>query len=61
MAFDLREKPAFQMESCAIIFSEHVVEHLEYDDAIRFFQESFRLLEPDGIFSAEVFRMLKPI
>src|SRR5262249_49160648 len=55
ITLDLREPLPFSDESFALVYSEHFVEHLEYPtEAEQFFAESFRLLEPGGVFSVGV-------
>jgi predicted SAM-dependent methyltransferase len=52
---DLREPLPFSDASFALVYSEHFVEHLEYPtEAQQFFAESFRVLEPGGVFSVGV-------
>jgi len=40
--------------SCAAIYSSHVIEHLPYEDALKGFAESYRLLEDGGRFRVVV-------
>ena len=52
---DARRKLPFHSSSAAIIYSEHFFEHLEYpEEAMRFLSESYRVLEPGGLFSVGV-------
>ena len=55
LALDLREALPFSDGSCAIIYSEHFLEHLSYpDDAGEFLAECLRVLKPGGVFSVGV-------
>jgi predicted SAM-dependent methyltransferase len=52
---DARRKLPFRTNSAAVIYSEHFFEHLEYpEEAMLFLHESFRVLEPGGLFSVGV-------
>jgi|SRR5689334_3818524 len=52
---DARRKLPFRTSSAAVIYSEHFFEHLEYpEEATLFLSESFRVLEPGGLFSVGV-------
>jgi predicted SAM-dependent methyltransferase len=52
---DMREPLPFVDNSCAIIYSEHFLEHLDYpESAVSFLQECFRVLEVGGIFNCVV-------
>ncbi len=52
---DARRKLPFRDNSVCIIYSEHFFEHLEYpEEAMAFLSESFRVLEPGGLFSVGV-------
>lgn len=48
LQLDLREDFPFPSESVSTIYSEHFLEHLEYPEAVRFLQESWRVLVPGG-------------
>ena len=51
LRLDLREPMPFPENSCAMVHSEHFLEHLSYPhDAMRFLTECFRVLHPGGIF-----------
>jgi predicted SAM-dependent methyltransferase len=55
LTLDIREPIPLSSGSCQFIYSEHFFEHLGYpDEAKHFLAESFRLLEPGGIFSVGV-------
>jgi predicted SAM-dependent methyltransferase len=55
LQLDMREQIPLPNGSVQIIYSENFFEHLNYpEDAKRFLSESFRVLEPDGIFSVGV-------
>ncbi len=55
LGLDLREPLPFRTDSCSMIYSEHFLEHLIYpDDALCFLNECFRVLQPEGVFSAGV-------
>jgi predicted SAM-dependent methyltransferase len=55
LRLDLREELPFPADSCALVYSEHFFEHLDYpEDAISFLRESWRILKPGGIFSVGV-------
>jgi predicted SAM-dependent methyltransferase len=47
--WDLRRGLPFADESCALIFSEHVIEHLAREDAEALLNECHRVLEPGGV------------
>lgn len=49
LLLDLREPLPFDAESVSHIFSEHVIEHVEYDDGLRLLRECRRVLRPDGV------------
>ncbi len=47
---DLRKKLPFKNGSCAEVYSEHFLEHLEYpDEANLFLSEIYRVLKPKGL------------
>jgi SAM-dependent methyltransferase len=46
---DLRRPLPFADGSARLIYSEHVLEHLQMEDALRLLQECKRVLAPDGI------------
>lgn len=46
---DIRKPLPFASNSAAFIFAEHVVEHIDYYEAISFFKECFRVLIPGGV------------
>jgi predicted SAM-dependent methyltransferase len=51
LSLDVRERIPLPDGSAMIIYSEHFFEHLDYpDEAKHFSRESFRLLEPNGLF-----------
>ena len=55
LALDLRRPLPFETESCSLIYSEHLLEHLEYPgETLQFLKECFRVLEPEGVFSVGV-------
>lgn len=55
LTLDLRKKVPFLDNSCAIIYSEHFLEHLDYpNEAVSFLKECLRVLKPGGIFSVGV-------
>jgi SAM-dependent methyltransferase len=47
---DAREVLPFKTETLDAIFSEHFIEHLEYQDAINWVAECYRCLKPGGVF-----------
>jgi len=50
LRLDLREPMPFQANACAIVHSEHFLEHLAYPhQAMHFLAECFRVLRPGGI------------
>lgn len=55
LTLDLRKELPFVENSCAIIYNEHFLEHLDYPTQVTFFlKECFRILKPSGIFSVGV-------
>jgi predicted SAM-dependent methyltransferase len=52
--FDLRRSIPLPDGCCALAYSEHFLEHLEYPDALHFISECYRLLQPGGQFSVGV-------
>lgn len=48
VVWDVRRGLPFADESCAVIFSEHVIEHLSKEDALKLLSECHRVLEPGG-------------
>jgi predicted SAM-dependent methyltransferase len=55
LTLDLREALPFEDNSCALVYSEHFLEHLEYPEtALRLLIECHRVLAPGGLFSAGV-------
>jgi predicted SAM-dependent methyltransferase len=48
IVWDLRRSLPFPNESCAVIFSEHVIEHLSKDDGENLLRECYRVLQPGG-------------
>jgi predicted SAM-dependent methyltransferase len=48
LRWDLRDPLPCADGSATLIYSEHVLEHLEYEDARRVLKELYRLLAPDG-------------
>jgi predicted SAM-dependent methyltransferase len=49
LQWDLRQKLPFADGSAELIYSEHVIEHLFEEDALRLFYECYRVLEPGGM------------
>lgn len=49
VVWDLRRALPFRDESCSLIFSEHVIEHLSREDAERLLRECHRILQRGGI------------
>jgi len=55
LTLDIREPLPFESGSCALTYSEHFLEHLDYpDEALPFFRECYRVLQPGGKFSVGV-------
>ncbi len=52
--WNLKKLLPFQNDSVDYIYSEHFVEHLEYEDALKFFKESIRILGKGGIIRISV-------
>ena len=46
---DLRCPLPFDDNSCSHIYSEHLIEHLDYEDAMALLRECRRVLRPDGV------------
>lgn len=49
VVWDLRRALPFADESCAAVFSEHVIEHLSQEDAERLLRECHRILQTGGV------------
>lgn len=49
VVWDLSHGLPFPDESCALIFSEHVIEHLSREDAENFVRECYRVLQKGGV------------
>lgn len=47
---DITRTLRFPDVSVDMIFTEHVIEHLSFEDAIHFFKEAKRILKPGGVF-----------
>jgi predicted SAM-dependent methyltransferase len=55
LTLDMREPFPFESGSCALTYSEHFLEHLDYpDEALPFLRECYRVLQPGGTFSVGV-------
>ncbi len=55
LRLDIREPLPFRDGSCAMIYSEHFLEHIGYPDPVgAFLRECRRVLEPGGVFSVVV-------
>jgi predicted SAM-dependent methyltransferase len=46
---DIRKRLKFEDESATAILAEHVIEHVPFLQALGFFQECLRVLEPGGV------------
>jgi SAM-dependent methyltransferase len=51
---DISRTLPFGDGSASYMFAEHVVEHIDYYQAINFFKEAFRVLEPGGVLRVTV-------
>jgi predicted SAM-dependent methyltransferase len=51
---DITKPLPFPTESATHIFIEHCVEHVSYHEAVRFFNEAFRVLRPGGVLRVTV-------
>jgi len=49
VVWDLTTGLPFPDSSCSAIFSEHVIEHVTKEDAIKLIRECYRVLENDGV------------
>jgi len=47
---NIKEPLIFPNESVDVIFTEHVIEHVQFLDAVTFMQESNRILKKGGVF-----------
>lgn len=47
---DIKQPLKFADEIVEVIFTEHVIEHIGFLDAVRFMQESIRILKKGGVF-----------
>jgi predicted SAM-dependent methyltransferase len=50
ISYDLRQGLPLETESCALIYSSHFFEHLEYRHGLHLMQECYRVLKPGGVF-----------
>ena len=48
--YDLRLGLPLAANSCALIYSSHFFEHLEYADGVRLMRDCYAALRPDGVF-----------
>ena len=49
ITLDIREPLPFLANSCAMIYSEHFLEHIDYPESTQLFlKECYRVLEPGG-------------
>lgn len=46
---DIAKRLPWDDDSVHVVFAEHVVEHVTYNDALRFFMECHRVLIPGGV------------
>jgi Methyltransferase domain len=46
---DIRKRLRFESGSVRAVFAEHVIEHVPYLQALGFFSEALRVLEPGGV------------
>lgn len=49
IVWDLARSLPFPDESCSVIYSEHLIEHLSNSDGARLLRECFRVLQPGGV------------
>ena len=49
VVWDLRRGLPFPAGSCAVVFGEHVIEHISRPDAERLLRECHRVLQPGGV------------
>lgn len=49
MALDATAPYPFAEEAFDFVFSEHMIEHVPYDAALRMLKECYRVLKPDGV------------
>lgn len=49
---DLRRGLGLPARSCSLIYSSHLLEHLEFAQALRLLRDSFHALAPGGVFRA---------
>ncbi|HOX07096.1 MAG TPA: methyltransferase domain-containing protein [Planctomycetota bacterium] len=55
LTLDLREPLPFADGSCAVVYAEHFLEHLDYPKAaLQFLEDARRVLQPDGLLSLVV-------
>ena len=52
--WDLRKRLPFKHNSVTYLYSEHVIEHLEFLETVNFLSESFRVLKKGGIIRISV-------
>ena len=49
VVWDLRRGMPFADESCAVVFGEHVIEHIPRDDVEKLLRDCRRVLQPGGV------------
>lgn len=49
LLWDARRPFPLPAQSCSLIYSEHFIEHLGYEDGVRFVTDCHRLLRPGGV------------
>jgi predicted SAM-dependent methyltransferase len=55
LALDMRRPLPFEDGSCALIYSEHFLEHIDYPEpVVGLLRECYRVLRPGGVFSVGV-------
>jgi predicted SAM-dependent methyltransferase len=55
LSLDLREPLPFPDGSCALVYSEHFLEHVDYPEMVdRLLKECLRILQPGGLFRVGV-------
>lgn len=54
---DMTQPFPYESNSVDFIYSEHTIEHITVEDAVKFFKEVYRILKPGGVIRTATFDM----